>query len=105
MDRSSLWSCTTTIISITTAYIPQHIYYWVSNNEKALNNSYNIDLTYELFTKYIHGNSDNKVVQMLIPNANLQIVSDLKDKLFIESIYNIKIIDKYIKNVNTKQTV
>ena len=64
---------------------------------KTILQSYNIDLTYELFTKYIHGNSDNKVVQMLIPNENLQKISDLKDKLFIESIYNIKIIDGAIE--------
>ena len=59
--------------------------------------SYKIELTYELFIKYIHGNSDNKVVKMLIPNENIQLISDLKDKLFIESINNIKIIEGAIE--------
>ena len=58
---------------------------------KTILESYKIDLTYELFHKYIHGNSDDKVVQMLIPNENIKSISDLKDKLFIESIENIKI--------------
>lgn len=60
---------------------------------KIILQSYNIELTSDIFTKYIHGNSDNKVVQMLIPNAVLESISDLKDKLFIESIEKIKIID------------
>jgi HAD superfamily hydrolase (TIGR01509 family) len=60
---------------------------------KTILESYKIDLTYELFHKYIHGNSDDKVVQMLIPNENIKSISDLKDKLFIESIENIKIIE------------
>ena len=64
---------------------------------KTILQSYKIDLTYELFTKYINGNSDHKVVKMLIPNVNLQVISDLKDRLFIESIYNIKIIDGAIQ--------
>jgi HAD superfamily hydrolase (TIGR01509 family) len=71
-----------------------HIYFEVW---KTILQTYNIDLTYELFKKYIHGNSDNKVVQMLIPSAELQLISELKDRLFIESINNIQIIDGTIK--------
>lgn len=71
-----------------------HIYFEVW---KTILQGYNIDLTYELFIKYIHGNSDDKVVQILIPSANLQSISNLKDKLFIESINKIKIIDGSIE--------
>lgn len=60
---------------------------------KTILQPYNINLTYELFTKYIHGNSDDKVIKMLIPNADLQTISETKDKLFIELIDQIKIID------------
>lgn len=54
---------------------------------------YNIDLTDELFNKYIQGNSDDKVVKTLIPCADLQSVSELKDRLFIENIHETVIIN------------
>ena len=54
---------------------------------------YNIELTYELFNKYIQGNSDDKVVNTLIPNANVVSISEWKDTLFIENINDLIIID------------
>jgi HAD superfamily hydrolase (TIGR01509 family) len=57
---------------------------------------YNINLTCDIFKKYIHGNSDDKVVQTLIPNADLKEISDIKDKLFIELINKVVIIDGVI---------
>ena len=69
---------------------------------KQILSEYNIDLTDELFDKYIQGNSDDKVVKTLIPCANLQSVSERKDKLFIENIANTVIIDgavDFIKQV------
>lgn len=69
---------------------------------KQILSEYNIDLTDELFNKYIQGNSDDKVVKTLIPCANLQSVSERKDKLFIENIANTVIIDgavDFIKQV------
>ena len=54
---------------------------------------YNIELTYELFNKYIQGNSDDKVVNTLIPNANVVSISERKDTLFIENINDLIIID------------
>ena len=70
---------------------------------KQILSEYNIDLTDELFNKYIQGNSDDKVVKTLIPCADLQSVSERKDKLFIENIANTVIIDgavDFIKQVN-----
>jgi beta-phosphoglucomutase-like phosphatase (HAD superfamily)/choline kinase len=67
--------------------------------------NYKIYLTMELFKKYIHGNSDDKVINTLIPNEDLKTISLLKDTLFIKSINKIKIIDgsidfiKYIKSI------
>ena len=58
--------------------------------------NYNIYLTQELFQKYIHGISDYKVVNTLIPNENLNNISTLKDKKFINSINKLKIIDGYV---------
>jgi hypothetical protein len=55
--------------------------------------NYNIELTDELFYKYIHGNSDDKVVKTLLPKCNVSEISDLKDNLFIENVHDIKIID------------
>jgi len=69
---------------------------------KQILSEYNIDLTDELFNKYIQGNSDDKVVKTLIPCANLQSVSERKDKLFIENIDDTVIIDgavDFIKQV------
>lgn len=69
---------------------------------KQILSEYNIDLTDELFNKYIQGNNDDKVVKTLIPCANLQSVSERKDKLFIENIDDTVIIDgavDFIKQV------
>ena len=54
---------------------------------------YKIDLTSELFNNYIYGNSDDRVVNMLIPSANVSYISEKKDRLFIEHIDEVSIID------------
>ena len=72
---------------------------------KQILSEYNIDLTLELFHKYIHGNSDDKVVNMLIPSADVNQISLLKDNLFIENINDVTLIDgmyDFIKLVKMK---
>ena len=72
---------------------------------KQILSEYNIDLTLELFNKYIHGNSDDKVVNMLIPSADVNQISLLKDNLFIENINDVTLIDGmyyFIKLVKIK---
>ncbi len=67
--------------------------------------SYKIILTPELFQKFIHGNSDDKVIQTLIPNAVLSDISALKDQLFIQSIHKIKImegVDSFFKHIRER---
>jgi len=64
--------------------------------------THKIYLTDEIFQKYIHGNSDDKVVNTLIPNENLLMISNLKDNLFLKYLEKIKIIDgvnEFIKNI------
>ena len=55
---------------------------------------YNMTLTDEIFKKFIQGNNDKYVLNMLLMNADLSLteLSSLKDKLFIENINKIKII-------------
>ena len=61
---------------------------------KKILNDYNIHLTLDIFNKYIHGNSDDKVVKTLISNdTDVTKISTQKDNLFIEDINNINIID------------
>jgi beta-phosphoglucomutase-like phosphatase (HAD superfamily)/dTDP-glucose pyrophosphorylase len=56
---------------------------------------YNIILDEDLFKKYIQGNNDKYVVNTLLKNIDISLteLSKLKDKLFIEKLNNIKIID------------
>jgi len=63
---------------------------------------YNIHLTTEMFFKYIQGNNDEKVVNTLIPTADLTYISTLKDDLFIQDIDSIVIIDgvfEFLKSI------
>jgi len=59
---------------------------------KQILNKYNIDLTEDIFQKYIHGNSDETVIKTLIPMANDDI-SEWKDRLFIENLSDVLMID------------
>jgi len=56
---------------------------------------YNIQLTHELFQKYIQGNNDKYVINKLLPHIdiNLTELSKEKDEGFIECIHKIQIID------------
>ena len=82
-----------------TIVITDHIYI---NVWKTILNEYNIILDLELFNTYILGNSDDKVVKTLLPNCDLNVISKWKDRLFIENIKDIKIIDgaiEFIKKI------
>ena len=72
---------------------------------KMILNNYKINLTEDIFKNYIQGNSDSFVLRKLIPNKYEEIlssISNIKDKLFLENIDKIKIIDgcvDFIKNI------
>lgn len=65
---------------------------------------YNIELTEELFKKYIQCNNDKYVLSTLLINVNISLeeLSEKKDKLFIENINDLIIISgaiEFIKNI------
>jgi HAD superfamily hydrolase (TIGR01509 family) len=55
--------------------------------------SYNIILTHEMYKKYIFGNSDLYVKNVLNLSEDLKILSNLKDELFLKQMQNINLID------------
>jgi HAD superfamily hydrolase (TIGR01509 family) len=63
---------------------------------------YNIILTKELFQNFIQGNNDKYVTNTLLLNVNVSLteISTLKDKLFIENIHKIKIMDGLFDLIN-----
>jgi len=64
---------------------------------------FNIELTDEIFQKYIQGNSDNVVLRKLIPKKFTEIldkISNIKDELFLKNIEKIKIIEGAIEFLN-----
>ena len=65
-----------------TIVFTDHIYLLVW---REILSKYNITLDSDLFKQYILGNSDDKVVKMLLPNCDLKEISELKDKLFMEN--------------------
>jgi len=77
-----------------TIVLTDHIYIIVW---REILTKYNISLDLDLFNKYILGNSDDKVVKMLLPKCNLKEISELKDQLFIENINKIQIIDGVVE--------
>jgi HAD superfamily hydrolase (TIGR01509 family) len=81
-----------------TIVFTDHIYLVVW---KEILSKYNIVLDLDLFNQYILGNSDEKVVKILLPKCNLKEISELKDKLFIENINHIKIIDGAVEFIKT----
>jgi HAD superfamily hydrolase (TIGR01509 family) len=54
---------------------------------------YNIHLTDELFAQYIQGNSDESVARALLPTVNVSELSALKDRLFLQHISRVEIVD------------
>lgn len=55
---------------------------------------YNIELTPELFSRYIHGNTDTNVVStFLLSCPNVEEISREKDRLFCENLEKIGIVD------------
>jgi len=71
---------------------------------------YNIFLSKEIFKKYIQGNNDSSVFNILLPNKIISIddlnkISKLKDDLFIENIDKIEIIKgsiEFLRNIKEK---
>lgn len=64
--------------------------------------AYHIDLTPEMFTKYIQGNSDDVAVRMLLPNIppeDLPAVSRLKDTLFCEQLAELGLVQGSVQFV------
>ena len=59
---------------------------------------YNIKITDEIFRKYIQGNNDQHINNTLLKSIDVEtkVISMLKDKLFIENISKIKLIDGVI---------
>ena len=83
-----------------TLVMTDDIYY---NVWKTILQEFNIELTNEIFKNYIQGNSDNTVLRSLIPSKYkdlLNHISNIKDKLFLENIDRIKIIDGSIEFLN-----
>ena len=65
---------------------------------------YNIELTHELFSKYIVGNSDSTVLRTLLSitdKETIKTISLLKDELFLQNLCLIKIIDGVIMFLQT----
>jgi len=68
---------------------------------------YHIEMTMDIFKKYIQGNSDKYVVNTLLSNINVDLneLSRLKDDGFIENISKIEIIDgsiDFLKQIREK---
>lgn len=68
---------------------------------------YNIEMTMDIFKKYIQGNSDKYVINTLLSNINVNLneLSRLKDEGFIENISKIQIIDgsvDFLKQIKAK---
>jgi beta-phosphoglucomutase-like phosphatase (HAD superfamily) len=61
---------------------------------------YNIELTNDIFQKFIQGNNDKYVINSLLPNINIDLkeLSKEKDSIFIENINKIKLVEG-IENV------
>ncbi len=79
-----------------TLVLTDTIYYDVW--EKILKD-YNINLTHDIFENYIQGNNDSAVLRYLLPTRHdeiINIISDIKDNLFIENINKIQIINNSI---------
>jgi len=67
---------------------------------KTILKNYKIELTNEIFKNYIQGNSDGSVLRRILPNKYKELlnnVSTIKDKLFLENINKIKIIEGSIE--------
>lgn len=73
---------------VTTDNIYFHVWYEILSN-------YNITLTPEIFKKYIQGNNDKYVLNSLLSNMNvdLQELSLQKDRLFLNNLGKIRMID------------
>jgi HAD superfamily hydrolase (TIGR01509 family) len=68
---------------------------------------YHIEMTMDIFKKYVQGNSDKYVVNTLLSNINVDLneLSRLKDDGFIENISKIEIIDgsiDFLKQIREK---
>jgi HAD superfamily hydrolase (TIGR01509 family) len=75
-----------------TLVLSEHIYFKVW---KELLEDYNYTLTEDLFKTYISGNNDENALKKLLKDKNFSLdkISKQKDKLFIENLSEINIID------------
>jgi beta-phosphoglucomutase-like phosphatase (HAD superfamily)/choline kinase len=78
-----------------TLILTDEIYF---NIWKTILSKYNITLDIEMFKKYIQGNNDTYVINSLLSKVNLSLsdLSSIKDKLFIENIFSLKLINGVI---------
>jgi len=85
----------------------EHIYYDIW---KQILSEYDVKITPDMFTKYISGNNDKHVVNMLIPQFKINVdeLSKKKDNLFIQNKSKIEIIPgavemlQYVKKLGHK---
>jgi HAD superfamily hydrolase (TIGR01509 family) len=87
-----------------TLVISDEIYLGVWKN---IVKEYNIEMTMDIFKRYIQGNSDKYVMDTLLSNINIDSkeISRLKDDGFIENISKIQIIDgtiDFLKKIKEK---
>jgi HAD superfamily hydrolase (TIGR01509 family) len=70
---------------------------------------YNIEITHDIFNKYISGNNDETVIKILIPNIkkdNIISITEKKDELFLRYIDDVELIEdaiEFIKNIRLKK--
>lgn len=78
-----------------TIVLTDDIYYDVWKNILL---EFNVIITKEIFNKYIFGNSDDNVVRTLISgvNTNIQDISNKKDKLFLDNVSKIKLVENIV---------
>jgi beta-phosphoglucomutase-like phosphatase (HAD superfamily)/dTDP-glucose pyrophosphorylase len=65
--------------------------------------TYEIDLSRDMFTKYIQGNNDHYVVSALLPNltVDLRALSETKDALFLNHVDKIRVVDGVLDFLKT----
>lgn len=65
--------------------------------------TYEIDLSRDMFTKYIQGNNDHYVVSVLLPNltVDLRALSETKDALFLNHVDKIRVVDGVLDFLKT----
>ena len=65
--------------------------------------TYEIDLSRDMFAKYIQGNNDHYVVSALLPNVSIDLhtLSETKDALFLKHVDKIRLVDGVLEFFKT----